>query len=47
MGRLKKYKTQEEKAEMHRLASQKYYWNNKELVDEKQRKRNQQRKKDL
>lgn len=40
MGRIKKHKTLEEKAEMHRLASKKYYWNNKLKCDEKQRERN-------
>ena len=39
MGRLKKYKTAEEKAEMHRSQSKKYYWKNKEQEDEKARER--------
>lgn len=46
MGRLKKYKTPEEKAEMHRTASKQYYWKNKAREDEKARKR-YQRKKDI
>lgn len=44
MGRLKKYKTAEEKAEMHRLASKKYYWENKEQEDEKAKNRYRKRK---
>lgn len=45
MGRLKKYKTAEEKAEMHRQASKKYYWENKDEQDKKQAKRNQSKRK--
>ncbi len=45
MGRIKKYKTAEEKAEMHRLASKKYYWNNKEQEDGKAKIRYKQKKK--
>lgn len=41
MGRLKKYKTIEEKLEAKRLRSEKYYWNNKQEQDEKQRKRDE------
>ncbi len=35
MGRLKKYQTLEEKLEAKRLRAKKYYWSNKEKIDEK------------
>jgi hypothetical protein len=44
MGRLKKYQTFEEKAEVKRLRAKNYYWNNKEKCDEQQRKRDQNKK---
>jgi len=37
MGRLKKDITPEEKAERQRLYSKKYYWKNKERIDERVR----------
>lgn len=45
MGRLKKYKTPEEKTQAQREWSKKYYWDNKEQQDEKakQRYRNKNR----
>jgi hypothetical protein len=39
MGRLKKYQTELEKQEIKRLRAKKYYWDNKEDQDGKQRKR--------
>lgn len=39
MGRLKKYQTAEEKIEAKRLRANKYYWDNKDECDKKQRKR--------
>lgn len=39
MGRKKKYLTEEEKKLAQKLASQKYYWKNKEIEDEKARQR--------
>jgi hypothetical protein len=39
MGRLKKYLTEEEKLNAKRLRAKKYYWDNKQDQDEKQRKR--------
>jgi hypothetical protein len=39
MGRLKKYKTKEEKIDANRLKSKRYYWRNKEKIDEIARKR--------
>jgi len=39
MGRLKKYQTELEKQEIKRLRAKKYYWDNKEDQDDKQRKR--------
>jgi len=47
MGRLKKHQTKEEKAEMHRLASKKYYWKNKEQEDEKAKESYKRKKKSL
>ena len=39
MGRLKKYKTAEEKLVAKRLASKQFYWDNKDEEDKKARKR--------
>jgi len=39
MGRLKKYVTEEEKLNVKRTLAKKYYWDNKQDQDEKQRKR--------
>ena len=39
MGRLKKYQTEEEKQAVKRQRAREYYWTNKELQDEKARKR--------
>jgi hypothetical protein len=39
MGRLKKYQTIEEQKLAQKLASKKYYWNNKEQEDAKSRER--------
>jgi len=35
MGRIKKYKTEEERILANRLASKKYYWKNKKREDAK------------
>lgn len=35
MGRLKKYKTEEELKEANRQKSKRYYWRNKEKVDKR------------
>jgi hypothetical protein len=45
MGRLKKYKTLAEKQAIKRAVAKKYYWDNKEQCDEKQRKRDKIKKK--
>ena len=39
MGRLKKYKTDEERKEAQRRWSKKYYWKNKEKIDDKNKAR--------
>lgn len=39
MGRKKKYLTEEDKKLAQKLASQKYYWKNKKIEDEKARQR--------
>ena len=39
MGRLKKYKTEEERLEAKRKRAHDYYWNNKEKQDEKAKQR--------
>ncbi len=39
MGRIKKYRTPEEKQASRANASKKYYWKNKEQEDEKARQR--------
>ena len=39
MGRIKKYNNIEEKKEANRIAARKYYWNNKESIDLKMRKK--------
>ena len=39
MGRLKKFKTEEELKQARREYSKKYYWKNKEKVDEKNKER--------
>lgn len=44
MGRLKKYKTDEELRNANRLKSRRYYWKNKEKLDEKARCRYRQKK---
>ena len=44
MGRIKKYSTPEEKQESRKLASKKYYWNNKAKCDAQQRERDQQKR---
>jgi hypothetical protein len=44
MGRLKKYLTEEEKKLAQKLASKKYYWDNKSQEDEKARTRYQKHK---
>ena len=43
MGRLKKFKTEEELKIARREYSKKYYWKNKEKVDERVRENNQKR----
>ncbi len=35
MGRIKKYQTEDERILKQREYSKKYYWNNKEKIDEK------------
>jgi len=40
MGRLKKY-TEKQRIKVKRLRAKKYYWDNKEDQDEKQRKRDE------
>lgn len=44
MGRLKKYQTSEEKAEVKRLRAKKYYWENKEKCDEQAKQRYHEKK---
>jgi len=44
MGRIKKYLTKEEKQLAQKLASQRYYWKNKEQEDEKAKQRYQRNK---
>lgn len=44
MGRIKKYKTEEELKIARREYSKKYYWKNKEKVDERVRKKYYERK---
>lgn len=44
MGRLKKYQTTEEQKLAQKLASKKYYWNNKEQEDAKSRERYQRKR---
>jgi hypothetical protein len=39
MGRLKKYKTEEERRDAQRKWSREYYWRNKERIDEQAKKR--------
>lgn len=46
MGRLKKFQTEGELAEARRGYSKKYYWKNKEKVDERVRKNNQRIKRE-
>lgn len=44
MGRLKKYKTLEEKLEVKRKRSKEYYWNNKEKQDARAKERYRNKK---
>jgi len=39
MGRLKKYKTEEERRDAQRRWSKEYYWRNKEKIDEQAKQR--------
>lgn len=44
MGRLRKYKTEEEKREAQKKWSKAYYWKNKKTIDEKAKERYRKRK---
>ena len=39
MGRLKKYKTEEDRKEANRQKAKRYYWRNKEKIDAKNKER--------
>jgi len=45
MGRIKKYLTEHERILKQREYSKKYYWSNKEKIDEKLKQRYHERKK--
>jgi hypothetical protein len=47
MGRIRKYETEAEKAEAKRLRAQKYYWDNKDECDKKQRRRDKKKREGL
>jgi hypothetical protein len=42
MGRIKKYQTEEERIQKQKEYSKKYYWLNKEKIDEKLRRKYQE-----
>lgn len=44
MGRIKKYQTEDERIFKQREYSKKYYWSNKEKIDEKLKRKYHERK---
>lgn len=44
MGRIKKYQTEDERILKQREYSKKYYWSNKEKIDEKLKRKYQEQK---